>query len=204
MVVNISFVFVSFVAMFVYVGDYAFFQDPLSGLGFTHVDGQSNQIASLLFNSSMFLVGLSVIAIFFALYPYFKASLTLQWFSIAGSIFACFSGIAMCGAALTPGDINYDAHIAFAPFTFLFGFLMVLFYAIAIFLHQTFPPRYGIALVIYEVFALLSILVILLGTTNVTLEGEMLQITAQKVGIYAENVILVLLAYGGWTQLARE
>ena len=190
--------------MLSYAGEYSFFTDPLSGLGFTQVEGRSNLVESILFNTSMFLVGISVIFLFLALFPFFKDSLTLQWVSIAGSIFACFSGVAMCGAALTPGDINFEAHVAFAPFTFLFGFLMVFFYAIAIFIHQDFPNRFGVVLVFYEVFAIFSIILNILGSNTVTLEGDMIQITAQKVGIYAEIVILFILSFGAWKQLEWE
>lgn len=110
----------------------------------------------------------------------------------------------MCGAALTPGDINFDAHVAFAPFTFLFGFLMVFFYLIAIFLHSDFPNRFGVVLAIYEVFAVFSLILILLGSKNVTLEGNMIQITSQKIGIYAEILILFILSFRAWKQLKLD
>ncbi|MFX0065446.1 MAG: hypothetical protein ACFFC7_25015 [Candidatus Hermodarchaeota archaeon] len=199
MIGSVQFVVLSFTAMIFYPGGYSFFTDPLSGLGFTQVAGESNFISSLLFNPSMFLIGLSVIILFPAMIPFFTESKIEEWFSLTGAIFAVLSGIAMCGAALIPGDINFEAHVAFAPFTFHFALLMALFYSIPMLLNKDFPNRYAFVLMIYAVFVTICLLLLyILGSAADTLEGSMIQITSQKAAIYAEMITLFVVSNGVW------
>jgi hypothetical protein len=197
MFANGQFVIFSFISMLFYRGGYSFAEDPLSALGFTIVAGKSNLVSSLIFNTSMFLVGTSVIFLFPAMLPYFENTVT-KFFATTGSVFAVFSGIAMCGAALTPGDINFDAHVAFAPFTFLFGFLMIFFYSIAIILNKDFPNIFGFLLILYSIFTMITLLLIYVGSAAYTLEGSIIQILSQKISIYAEILVLFLLSLGAY------
>jgi len=203
MVSSFQFIVLSFIAMMFYPGGYSFFSDPLSTLGFTRVSGETNIVSSVIFNMSMFLVGISVILLFTAMLPFFYQTTIERFFSLTGAVFAIFSGIAMCGAALTPGDINFEAHVSFAPFTFLFGFLMIFCFTLAIFIEKDYPNRYGFVLVIYELIAAVSIIFLILGTASDTLEGTLIQITSQKIGIYAEIVTLLVLSYGAWKHFSK-
>ncbi|MHA2164578.1 MAG: hypothetical protein ACXAAT_01820 [Candidatus Hodarchaeales archaeon] len=198
MIANFQFVILSFIAMVFYRGGFSFSTDPLSALGFTRVAGESNLVSSLIFNTSMFLVGISVILLFPTMLSFFKDDPIEKFFSSAGSIFAIFSGIAMCGAALTPGDINFEAHIVFAPFTFLFGLLMVFFYIIPLVKNTGFSKRYSIVLVVYTVFVVITLVVLYLGSTAYDLEGSIIQIITQKIAIYTEVFVLFVLSYGTW------
>ncbi|MHA1948075.1 MAG: hypothetical protein ACW97W_18430 [Candidatus Hodarchaeales archaeon] len=198
---TLQFFVLSFTAMMFYPGGYSFFSDPLSALGFTRVSGEPNVVSSVIFNLSMFLVGISVILLFTAMLPFFNQTTISHFFSLTGAVFAIFSGIAMCGAALTPGDINFEAHVSFAPFTFLFGFLMIFCFTLVILLEKDFPNRYGIVLVIYELSAAISIIFLIIGTGSDTLEGTKIQIISQKIGIYAEIITLLILSYGAVQQM---
>jgi hypothetical protein len=197
MIGSVQFIVFSFIAMIFYPGGYSFFSDPLSALGYTRVDGQSNFISFIFFNPSMFLVGVSVVGIFSAMRPFFQESEIQKGFALAGSLFALFSGIAMCGAALTPGDINYEAHVAFAPFTFLFGILMVAFFLVSMILKKDFPKQYTFASILYVIFIMISLILLIFGPSYETNEGIRFQTTVQKIAIYAEILILLLLSYGG-------
>lgn len=201
MVSSFQFIVLSFIAMMFYPGGYSFFTDPLSALGFTQVSGEPNVVSNLIFNMSMFLVGISVILLFPAMFSFFNQTTIERFFSLSGVVFAIFSGIAMCGAALTPGNINFKAHVSFAPFTFLFGFLMIFCFAIVILVDNDFSNRYGIVLVTYELIAAISIIFLILGTGSDTLEGTRIQIISQKIGIYAEIITLFILSYGALQQL---
>ncbi|NHJ02520.1 MAG: DUF998 domain-containing protein [Candidatus Heimdallarchaeota archaeon] len=192
------FVIFSIIAMTFYPGGYAFFSDPLSQLGFTQIEGNSNFLSSTLFNSSMFLVGIAVALIFLSMLPFFSKTLIEKWFSITGSIFAVFSGIALCGAALTPGDINFEAHVKFAPFTFLFGILMVVCFAISMIVNKNYPRRYTFITILYVLIMISFLTFLIIGPSYDTPEGAAFQITTQKIAIYSEMITLFLLSYGGF------
>ncbi|MFX0181438.1 MAG: hypothetical protein ACFE95_00040 [Candidatus Hodarchaeota archaeon] len=198
MILSAQFILLSFAAMLFYPGGYSFYTDPLSALGFTRVSGESNLISSILFNPSMFLVGVGVVIFFTALLPFFTNTLIEKWFSISGTIFAVFSGIAMCGAALTPGDIHFEAHVAFAPFTFLFGILMVFFYSVPMFLNEEYPNRYAGVAIIYVILMVIFLALLIVGPSYDTSEGAMFQTTTQKFAIYTEIITLIILSYGAW------
>lgn len=198
MIANVQFVLLSFLAMVLYAGQFSFFEDPLSMLGFTAIEGKSNLLSFLIFNTSMFLVGISVALLFPTTLPFFNDDPIEKFFSTAGSIFAVFSGIAMCGAALTPGDINFDAHVAFAPFTFLFGLLMVAFFIIPFIRNENFPNKYAFILGLYTIFVVITIIFLYMGSAAYELEGTIIQIITQKIAIYTEVIVLLVLSYGAW------
>ncbi|MFX0050662.1 MAG: hypothetical protein ACFFAJ_18455 [Candidatus Hodarchaeota archaeon] len=196
MIGSAQFIVFSFIAMIFYPGGYSFFSDPLSALGFTRVEGESNLISSILFNPSMFLVGISVALLFPSMLPFFNKTDIEKSFSLAGSIFAFFSGIAMCGAALTPGDIHFELHVAFAPFTFLFGILMVLFFSIPMFLNKDYSKQYTLVAIIYVIIMVICLILLFVGPSYDTPEGAAFQTTTQKIAIYSEIITLFILSYG--------
>ncbi len=197
MIGSIQFLVLSGVAIIFYPGNYLFFNEPLSYLGFTHIEGESNLIAGFLFNSSMFLLGISIIALFPSMIPFFNSTVPEKWFSLAGSIFAIFSGIAMVGAALTPGDINYEAHILIAPYTFLFGILMVAFFTVPMILNKDYPRQYTLVAISYVFIMMICLSLLSLGPAYDTPEGQTFQVTTQKLAIYWEVLTLFVLSLGG-------
>jgi hypothetical protein len=193
-----QFIILSGMAMVFYQGGFSLTTDPLSALGFTRVAGESNILSCLLFNTSMLVVGLSVILLLPTMHSFFREDPIANFFSSASSVFAIFSGIAMCGAALTPGDINFEAHVAFAPFTFLFGLLMFSFAILPFLKTPYFSPRYALMLVVYTIFVCLTLVTLYLGSAADTLEGSIIQIVTQKLAIYTEVGVIFTLSYGAW------
>jgi len=110
----------------------------------------------------------------------------------------------MCGAALTPGDLFLEIHVIFAPFTFLFGILMVLFFVIPMMVNKKYPKRYTMVSLIYVIFMLICLTLLTVGPSFETVEGLMFQTTMQKLAIYSEIVTLFILSYGSWTLLPRK
>jgi hypothetical protein len=198
MIGSVQFVVLSLTAMVFYPSGYSFFSDPLSQLGFTRIEGESNLISSILFNPSMLLVGISVALLFPSMLPFFTETLVEKWFSLAGSIFAFFSGIAMCGAALTPGDIHFEAHVAFAPFTFLFGILMILFFSVPMYLNKDYPRQYFLVAIIYVIIMVICLVLLFIGPSYDTPIGVVFQTTTQKIAIFSEIITLFLLSYGAY------
>ena len=104
----------------------------------------------------------------------------------------------MCGAALTPGDIHFEAHVAFAPFTFLFGILMVLFFFIPMFLNKNYPKQYSLVAIIYVIIMIICLILLVMGPSYDTPEGAAFQTTTQKIAIYSEIITLFILSYGAF------
>lgn len=198
MIANLQFVILSLIAMVFYRGGFSYLTDPLCALGFTHVAGESNIISCLIFNTSMFLVGVSVIFLFSTLLSFFSDDPIEKFFSSAGTIFAIFSGIAMCGVALTPADINFEAHVIFVPFTFFFVLFMVSFYIIPLVKNTRFPNRYSYVLLMYSVFLVITLILFYMGYGGYTQERSIIQIITQKTAIYIEVFVLFALSFGAW------
>ncbi|MFX0125388.1 MAG: hypothetical protein ACFFAE_17295 [Candidatus Hodarchaeota archaeon] len=202
MVTSTQFVVCSLTAMLFYPGEFSFFSDPLCQLGFTRIEGKSNLLSSFLFNPSMFLVGISVALLFPAMLPFFSETLVEKWFSLAGSIFAVFSGIATCGTALTPGDIHFEAHIALAPFTVLFGVLMVFFFSVPMFLNKDYPRQYFLVSILSVIIMVICLVLLFIVPSYDTPEGAVFPtfpaFTTQKIAIFAEIITLFLLSYGAF------
>lgn len=201
---SIQFIILSSLAILFFPENYSFFKEPLSSLGFTHVNGKENFISSILFNFGMFFLGIGSILLFILLSQFFRATLLEQWSGISGASLGSLSGLAMCGAAITPGDINFDLHVMFAPITFLLGIITFSLFGIAIISNQNFDNRYGFVAFGYVCITSLSIVVMMIGPAYTTTTGLILQTTFQKIIIYTECVILIALSYGSLGYIKRK
>ena len=201
---SLQFIIFSSLAILFYPENYSFFKEPLSGLGFTHVNGKENFISSILFNFSMFFLGIGSILLFILLSQFFRATLLEHWCGISGASLGSLSGLAMCGAAITPGDINFDLHVMFAPITFLLGIITFSLFGIAIISNQNFDNRYGFVAFGYMCIASLSIVVMMIGPAYTTTTGLILQTAFQKIIIYTECTVLIALSYGSLGYIKRK
>lgn len=114
----LQFLLFSTIAMFYYSGGtswnklaegYTFWHNVMSDLGRTvSYSGLSNTVSSTIFNSSLFIFGISIIIIYLSLsktfLPYKRI---INYIKIIGII----SGLGMVGVALTPDDILSDEHM---------------------------------------------------------------------------------------------
>ena len=89
---------------------YSFYENFLSDLGMTKAwSGQPNPTASLLFNTALVVLGLSIIPFFLFLPSHAPdQSETLR----IASMFGVVSALAVVGIGLSPFDVHPDAHVA--------------------------------------------------------------------------------------------
>ena len=89
---------------------YSFYENFLSDLGMTKAwSGQPNPTASLLFNTAMVVLGLSIIP-FFLFLPSHAPD---QWESLRiAAVFGVVSALALVGIGLSPFDVHPNAHVA--------------------------------------------------------------------------------------------
>jgi hypothetical membrane protein len=203
----ILFVVLSAVAMLLYPGGtivdqtskgYRFFENYLSDLGLTRArSGAVNTPAML-----CFVVGLVSVAL--ALGAFFRA---FTWFCIASpralrlSRRAMLVGMVTCvgfiGVAASPRDLAYPEHIAFELLAFP-TFLAAVALEIAALraLERTTPPglprRFLWLFVAFAIVLAAYIALLALGPSDSTLVGERVQVTGQKVIVYAAIATVLL------------
>jgi len=121
------FIFLNVIAMFLYPGSnlhditqegYSFFDNFFSDLGrYKAYSGESNLFSCLLFNSSLCIVGVCFIMLFYKIKDIFIEHRILSFFA---AFFGAISGLSYIGVAFTPADLFLDSsdrpwlHIFFA------------------------------------------------------------------------------------------
>ena len=114
----LQFLIFSTIAMFNYTGGtswdksaegYTFWHNVMSDLGRTvSYSGISNTFSSALFNSSLFIFGMSIVIIYLSMKKRLSLSDNFITFIM---IFGIISGLGIIGVSLTPDDILSDEHI---------------------------------------------------------------------------------------------
>jgi hypothetical membrane protein len=130
------------IAMFFYPGGtfndpstigYSFWSNLFSDLGRTVAHSlDSNLISSLIYNSSLFIMGALLIPYFIGMLLQFKERKDGKGFIIAGSIIGIPIAISFIGASLTPADLFYNIHVSFGFFAFGTTLPLVILYTFGI------------------------------------------------------------------------
>ena len=202
----LQFVVLTIVAMAFYPGGslsatntgsgYSFFRNFFSELGLTHVRGQSNAISAGLFFTALTLAGAGLV-FFFAAYPQFfnrkGAGKTLSWI---GSSLGMVAGICFIGVAFTPADLYITAHGNFVMWAFRSFMLAAIIYSIVMFREHNYPRLYAYVFVTFAVLLVLYVLLITFGPSARTPAGLVVQVTGQKVIVYACILSVLILAWG--------
>ena len=154
----ISFVLLNMAAMFLYVGGninnheqigYSFMRNFFSDLGRRHsYSGESNLMSCIFFNSSLSIVGLTFMILFYKIKNVFLNNKVL--ISLA-TIFGVFSGFSYIGVGFTPSDLYLDAHIFFAHWAFRALFAASILYSILILKTDGFEKRYAFGFIIFGI-----------------------------------------------------
>jgi hypothetical membrane protein len=174
---------------------FSIIENFLSDLGMiTAYSGQPNLISSLLFNTTLFLLGALLILYFLAMPSFFKGHKEAKWLSIAGSATGVFMAATLIGGSLTPADIFRPIHLMFGAMAFVSALPVVIFYTLAILLDSDYPNWNAIG------FALLGavILVYLVLLLNGGASGEIaIYFTlGQKIVVFSILLCFLIEAYG--------
>ena len=94
-------------------------------------------------------------------------------------------------------ELALDAHYQFVIWAFRLFPVAVLFYAIALFKHKSYPRRYGWALVGFFVLLVGYILLLELGpSAKESYQGQVIQAVGQKIIVYASIGSITFQAWG--------
>lgn len=198
------FIFLTLVAMLFYPGPdgqapggYSFFKNFFSALGFTHNDaGYPNPIASVMFLVALSLAGAGLVLFFLAYLQFFRSSLGGKVLSWSGTAFGVVSGICFIGVAFTPADLYTEAHKVFVLWAFRLFPIAVFLYSLALFSHRQYPRRYGWVFVIFGLLLVLYVLLMEFGPDYRSAQGRGIQVTGQKIIVYATLVSILIQAWG--------
>ncbi|HMQ46322.1 MAG TPA: DUF998 domain-containing protein [Saprospiraceae bacterium] len=209
----VSFFMFSSLAMLAYPGGtihdrrmegYSLTDNYFSDLGRTRSwNGEDNYWSNQLFQTSLVVVGVSLILFFLMLPSLFQQS-EAQNLATFAAFFGCLAGLSYIGIALNPLDVDYTTHTLFVRGGFIAFLLMCFCFALAIKQDPTYPNRYAQAIVVFSVILAVQIVIMLFGPRSWhSPEALFLQATAQKIVVYSEICCMLYQMFGALGQFKR-
>ena len=125
-----------------------FFSDLGRAVAF---NGAQNFHASLLFNLTLLIIGVSFSIFYFVLPDFFRRSKANHTIATIGTVFGLLSGLSFIGLALAPSDLYLNVHIIFANGIFRMTLATSLCFGIVIYRSDVMPSKYAFG---YGIFAL--------------------------------------------------
>jgi hypothetical membrane protein len=176
---------------------YSFFQNFFSDLGLTKAwSGESNGISSVLFIVALSLAGAMLALFFVAFAQFFNQSLRGQLLSRLGSVAGVISGICFVGIAATPANLHGWAHGTFVDWAFRMFLLAVVLYTAAILVQHQYPKRLAWVFALFAILLAAYVVLITVGPSSETPSGLKIQVTGQKIIVYAAIVSIFIQARG--------
>ena len=192
------------IAMFFYPGGtfdnpntakYSFWRNLFSDLGRTIAySGKSNLISFLIYNISLFLLGLLLIPYFIGMFYYFQEAEIGKGFIKAGSILGIPIAVSFIGASLTPADLYYKMHVTFGFIAFTLTLPVIILYTIGILHYKNYPNLYAYVYIILA--AMLFIFLIIMSFTSTEDKLMIVFAAGQNIIVYAITICFFLQAFG--------
>lgn len=174
---------------------FSIIENFLSDLGMiTAYSGQPNLLSSLLFNTTLFLLGAFLILYFLAMPDFFKSHKEAKWLSIAGSATGIFMAATFIGGSLTPADIFRPIHLMFGAMAFISALPVVIFYTLAILLNENYPSWNAIGFAALGTVIVIYLVLLLNGGASG--EVAIFFTMGQKVVVFSILACFLLEAYG--------
>ena len=154
----IIYIILNITAMLMYAGGnindhsqegYSLIRNFFSDLGRRYsLAGDSNLISCVLFNSSLTIVGLTFMTLFYKARLIFSDN---KFLIFIATFFGVYSGFSYIGVGFTPADLYLEAHIFFAHWAFRALFAASILYSILIFRTDGFENKYAYAFIIFGI-----------------------------------------------------
>ena len=160
-IIGISFVTLTILAMFYYPGGYSFLTDDFSVLGRYKTEALSpipntiNYLSSILFILATFSSG--VILIPFWIKLYFNFDGWRKYVALPGSITGVLASISLIGVGMVQMDVLPLAHGVFAILFFVLNAVAFILFTIAMFASKNYPNGYAYLGMIYILMAFLYV-----------------------------------------------
>lgn len=208
-----QFVVLTLVAMLVYAGGtgddrtasgYTFLSNYFSDLGMTVAySGRSNSLSAILFFVALSVAGFGLILYFWQA-PHLMSRVPAgKTLSRIGSFFGIIAGLGYIGVALTPANLLLTPHVLFVQIAFLSFEIAALFYIFAIFADGHYPRQMAIVYIIFAL-ALAAYLVLIFGNFDFGDKRLTINVTGQKLIVYAAIITMLIQANGARRVLKGE
>jgi hypothetical protein len=184
---------------------YSLSHNFLSGLGgLTTVGGESNTASAIIFNSSMVLIGATLILFyrrFKDVFPALNDSLKSIYFSKLAKPLGVVAGVLYAGVGLIPHDFHFAAHVFCAQYAFLTLFFLGILHCLTIYHSKHINNRYALGYVVFLVVLLIYLYLMFFGPSigpgvNFTESDLMLQVIAQKSIVFTFILSILIQVYG--------
>lgn len=202
----VQFVVLTAVAMLFYAGGthtdpmasgYSFLHNFFSDLGLTQTRaGRPNTISAALFFTALTLAGIGLVLFFIAFARFFTASPLSRVLSWIGSAFGIVAGLCFVGVAFTPANLYLPAHTQFVLRAFQAFPVAVTFFVAAILCQRDYPRRYALVFAVFAVLLIAYLLLLTRGPSSRAPVGLVIQVTGQKVIVYASIVSILIQSLG--------
>jgi hypothetical protein len=107
------------------------------------------------------------------------------------------SGLAYIGIALNPLNQDYHDHVTYVQLGFIAFLGMTFFFAMTIYRDPYFSNFYAVLLLFFSVILALQICIMIFGPRSwSSIEALRLQVIAQKIVVYVEIFIMMILMWG--------
>ncbi len=191
---------------------YSLSHNFLSSLGrIESSNGKSNIISCILFNTSLVLVGVTIMEFYRGFKEFFittedtPRSIILSKYTKPVGI---ISGFLFAGVGVVPHDLHHGTHVFFANYAFLSLFVLSFLHSIAVYSSRYLSNIYAVGYVVFCFVLLVYIYIIFLGPkiTPGAFFSErdlMIQVISQKL-IVASLIISMLLQVHGIKRLLNK
>jgi len=180
---------------------YDFFRNFLSDLGRTNAFRNGPNPTAPWYAGTLGLAGISTMVFFSALSHYlFHAS--RNWWAIPLVLMSIVAGIGYIGVAINPINEDYHSHIAYVQIGFIGFWMTCVFGAIAIRNSPVFDNRYAKWIGVFMIILGVQIVIMMFGPRSWSNEyALLLQVTAQKIVVYSEIIVMLGLNVGAFRML---
>ena len=167
-------------------------------------NNEQNTFSMILFNSSLVIVGLSIVFFYNSFYKLFRTKKSDNSIILLGNVsrlIGIITGVMFVGIGLAPHDVNFPLHLFFANGAFLLLFVLSIFHALILFNSSLFPKSYGIGYIIFSILLVIYVIIIFFGPQigpglEFTRGDLIFQVVAQKVIILIFMFSMLYQLYG--------
>jgi len=181
-----------------------FFQNFMSDLGRTNAFGQGENPTAPYYRASLAIAGMSTM-VFFGGVTHYLFHTSRNWWAIPCVLMAIVAGAGYIGVAINPINVDYHQHTMFVQIGFIGFWWMSVFCALAIWRSPVFPNKYARMIMWFLGVLGIQILVMMFGPRSWTSTGALLlQVTAQKIVMYSEILVILILNLAAWRVLMQD
>ena len=172
---------------------YTFWENSLSDAGRTIAySGRNNTISMIIFSTTLFIWGFSLIPFFLTLIKLFTESKLERKLSVIGSIIGIIAALGLIGIAFTPDDILHAPHMIFVYIAYTSLVLTGIFYSVVFYKNERIPKWFSYVFIVFTIVQFSTSIVGLFGLSSL----HTLMTISQKIGRYTTVICFAIVGFG--------